>query len=167
MATVVVDGKERSSNYDRHHNKILEAWFDENSEGPYPTLRQKKELANDTGLTLKQVNTWFTNTRKRLKTRRSGTVRRQYFSEDQINILRNWGLNNWKYPYPTPKEKERMADEAKLTYDQVQHWFINWRMRVWRRANRKERPASSETVQVTPVTTGLLRTRLSDFRPLA
>ena len=44
---------------------MLKAWVDRNIEDPYPSVAEKNELAQETGLTLKQINDWFTNFRKR------------------------------------------------------------------------------------------------------
>ncbi|AYV80588.1 MAG: hypothetical protein Harvfovirus3_33 [Harvfovirus sp.] len=105
---------------------------------------------------------------------------RQAFNKRQVDIMRNWSNINFRDPYPTRKEKERMAAETKLTYRQVENWFSNWRMRVWLPNSKRQKsstmdeevkePPSSHTevaispVVSTPVTPGLLRCRLSDFR---
>lgn len=47
--------------------KILQKWFEKNMKNPYPSLQQKKELADEAGLSVEQVNTWFTNTRRKYK----------------------------------------------------------------------------------------------------
>ncbi|KAH7136023.1 hypothetical protein B0J11DRAFT_519756 [Dendryphion nanum] len=43
----------------------LQAWLDANSDNPYPTAQVKKQLAQQCGITEKQVTTWFTNARAR------------------------------------------------------------------------------------------------------
>ena len=58
----------------RHHRRfslgaearrILKRWVNENLEDPYPSMAEKQELATRAHLSLKQVNDWFTNYRKR------------------------------------------------------------------------------------------------------
>lgn len=43
----------------------LQAWLDANKHNPYPTAETKRWLAQECGITEKQVNTWFTNARAR------------------------------------------------------------------------------------------------------
>lgn len=43
----------------------LQAWLDVNKHNPYPTAETKRWLAQECGITEKQVNTWFTNARAR------------------------------------------------------------------------------------------------------
>jgi hypothetical protein len=43
----------------------LRAWLSDNKEHPYPTADTKRALAQECGITEKQVTTWFTNTRAR------------------------------------------------------------------------------------------------------
>lgn len=45
--------------------RLEEAWTDD----PFPTTETKRQLAEELNLTLKQVNDWFTNTRKRRRRR--------------------------------------------------------------------------------------------------
>ncbi|KAK6753588.1 hypothetical protein RB195_012899 [Necator americanus] len=45
---------------------ILRAWLFQHLTHPYPSEEQKKQLANDTGLTILQVNNWFINARRRI-----------------------------------------------------------------------------------------------------
>merc|ERR1712071_5596 len=44
---------------------ILRAWLFQHLTHPYPSEDQKKQLAQDTGLTILQVNNWFINARRR------------------------------------------------------------------------------------------------------
>ncbi|KAL5371881.1 hypothetical protein DPSP01_013918 [Paraphaeosphaeria sporulosa] len=43
----------------------LQSWLDANKHNPYPTADTKRWLAQECGITEKQVNTWFTNARAR------------------------------------------------------------------------------------------------------
>ncbi|KAJ3011689.1 UNVERIFIED_CONTAM: hypothetical protein HDU68_001576 [Siphonaria sp. JEL0065] len=43
----------------------LTAWLEANKHDPYPTVDQKKALATECGLNMKQVNNWFINARRR------------------------------------------------------------------------------------------------------
>lgn len=44
---------------------ILQDWHQEHLTNPYPTKEERDQLASRTGLTVKQVSTWFTNNRQR------------------------------------------------------------------------------------------------------
>ena len=57
--------KRRRSKFHPQSVNVLSDWLDENRSDPYPNAKQKKELAAASGLTEKQVGTWFTNWRKR------------------------------------------------------------------------------------------------------
>eukprot|EP00794_Sanderia_malayensis_P020299 gene20299-22288_t len=45
---------------------IMKAWLFQHLAHPYPSEDQKRILANDTGLTILQVNNWFINARRRI-----------------------------------------------------------------------------------------------------
>ena len=45
--------------------RILKEWFDAHEENPYPTPLEKHVLAAAASMSIKQVNDWFTNHRKR------------------------------------------------------------------------------------------------------
>ena len=44
---------------------ILNEWFDEHIDKPYPNKKEKEELARQCNMTIKQVSTWFNNKRYR------------------------------------------------------------------------------------------------------
>lgn len=45
---------------------VMRAWLFQHLSHPYPTEDQKKQLAQETGLTILQVNNWFINARRRI-----------------------------------------------------------------------------------------------------
>uniref|UniRef100_A0A3B5QFM0 Myeloid ecotropic viral integration site 3 n=1 Tax=Xiphophorus maculatus TaxID=8083 RepID=A0A3B5QFM0_XIPMA len=70
-------GEEDESDRDRRNNKkrgifpkvatnIMRAWLFQHLSHPYPSEEQKKQLSQDTGLTILQVNNWFINARRRI-----------------------------------------------------------------------------------------------------
>ncbi|KAL4915374.1 hypothetical protein BDW62DRAFT_212732 [Aspergillus aurantiobrunneus] len=46
---------------------VLKRWFDEHRDSPFPSKQEKVILADQSGLTVTQVATWFANTRRRRK----------------------------------------------------------------------------------------------------
>uniref|UniRef100_A0A667Y649 Meis homeobox 1 a n=1 Tax=Myripristis murdjan TaxID=586833 RepID=A0A667Y649_9TELE len=70
-------GDDDDPDKDKRHNKkrgifpkvatnIMRAWLFQHLTHPYPSEEQKKQLAQDTGLTILQVNNWFINARRRI-----------------------------------------------------------------------------------------------------
>uniref|UniRef100_A0AAY4DMZ4 Homeobox domain-containing protein n=1 Tax=Denticeps clupeoides TaxID=299321 RepID=A0AAY4DMZ4_9TELE len=70
-------GEDEEADRDRRNNKkrgifpkvatnIMRAWLFQHLSHPYPSEEQKKQLSQDTGLTILQVNNWFINARRRI-----------------------------------------------------------------------------------------------------
>ncbi|XP_071773163.1 homeobox protein Meis1a isoform X1 [Centroberyx gerrardi] len=70
-------GDDDDPDKEKRHNKkrgifpkvatnIMRAWLFQHLTHPYPSEEQKKQLAQDTGLTILQVNNWFINARRRI-----------------------------------------------------------------------------------------------------
>ena len=55
--------------------------------------------------------------------------KRTNFKEWQTEIMLDWLRKHLDNPYPDPSVKLKLANSANLEYEQVQHWFINVRMR--------------------------------------
>jgi hypothetical protein len=72
----------------------------------------------------------------------SNANRRVYFPKSSTIELKRWLDEHHEDPYPDAKQKRDMALATGLTYDQVQHWFINARMRIWRPMLRKQKEAA-------------------------
>ncbi|XP_056586316.1 homeobox protein Meis1a isoform X1 [Triplophysa dalaica] len=70
-------GEEDDPDKDRKNNKkrgifpkvatnVMRAWLFQHLTHPYPSEEQKRQLSQDTGLTILQVNNWFINARRRI-----------------------------------------------------------------------------------------------------
>ncbi|TPX70720.1 hypothetical protein CcCBS67573_g06471 [Chytriomyces confervae] len=53
------------ANFNQAVLEILTGWLEDHKEDPYPSVEQKKMLADQCGLNMKQVNNWFINARRR------------------------------------------------------------------------------------------------------
>ncbi|KAL4746368.1 hypothetical protein BDW72DRAFT_207423 [Aspergillus terricola var. indicus] len=96
---------------------ILKKWFDQHCDKPYPTKKEKMELASQSGLTLTQISTWFANTRRRRKnkslcpnplltsTRRSINIRRPL--EGELSLMSP--MERWRN---SPPEAEGVSLDA-------------------------------------------------------
>ena len=45
--------------------EVLQSWIDRHSVQEYPSKQEKQQLAEESGLSVKQVSTWFSNARNR------------------------------------------------------------------------------------------------------
>ena len=57
--------KNAGTTFKKFQTKILQKWFLDNISHPYLKKDDKIQLANETGLSKKQITGWFTNNRKR------------------------------------------------------------------------------------------------------
>jgi len=62
LPRTIWDGEETSYCFKEKSRTILRDWYQHN---PYPSPREKRELAEATGLTTTQVSNWFKNRRQR------------------------------------------------------------------------------------------------------
>lgn len=56
--------------------------------------------------------------------------RRGNLPKKVTEFLRRWLILHKKHPYPTEREKQKMADETGLMVNQISNWFINARRRI-------------------------------------
>lgn len=69
----VLNSETRKKNLPDEALKLMQDWFGKHQENPYPSTTQKKEFAEQGGLTLSQVEYWFVNARSRQAGIRSET----------------------------------------------------------------------------------------------
>ncbi|XP_060727628.1 homeobox protein six1-like isoform X2 [Tachysurus vachellii] len=62
MPRTIWDGEEMSYCFKEKSRSVLRDWYTHN---PYPSPREKRQLADTTGLTTTQVSNWFKNRRQR------------------------------------------------------------------------------------------------------
>ncbi|EDX06004.1 GD10477 [Drosophila simulans] len=62
LPRTIWDGEETSYCFKEKSRSVLRDWYSHN---PYPSPREKRDLAEATGLTTTQVSNWFKNRRQR------------------------------------------------------------------------------------------------------
>lgn len=60
---------------------ILNTWFDEHINNPYPLQHEKEALAQRCNLTVKQISAWFSNRRNRMQYTKPKRIQRMLVSE--------------------------------------------------------------------------------------
>ncbi|KAL1963440.1 hypothetical protein VTN77DRAFT_8341 [Rasamsonia byssochlamydoides] len=74
---------DNSRPFSRKGARVLRNWFHQHQDFPYPTDEEKKALAQEAGLTKRQVSNWFANARRRQKQQQnalnSSSVSNQFF----------------------------------------------------------------------------------------
>jgi hypothetical protein len=56
--------------------------------------------------------------------------RRENLPKQVTEFLKQWLVLHKKHPYPTEREKQKLADETGLMVNQISNWFINARRRI-------------------------------------
>ena len=87
----------------------LNDWFESHINHPYPTSEDKQRLAEDCGITSKQVNSWFCNRRNRSQNTKPKRIKRQL--EKEISNVFNELVQN---PNRTEKVIERIRSTLRM-----------------------------------------------------
>ena len=52
--------------------------------------------------------------------------------KNSVRILKKWLFEHFSHPYPSVEEKEALSAQTGLKPSQVNYWFINARVRIWK-----------------------------------
>lgn len=121
---------------------------------PYPSRKEKEQIATRAGISFKQVDTYFSNTRKRVKSKTlflrhndndQGVQRVQLCEPKRPRVRKNFPfkvteiLKKWYYErgwiYPTRKKKSFLRKQVldrtgvQLSVKQISVYFTNLRLR--------------------------------------
>lgn len=93
LPRTIWDGEETSYCFKEKSRSVLRDWYTHN---PYPSPREKRELAEATGLTTTQVSNWFKNRRQRDRAaeQKDGTPGRSPSGLDGSDKLRHSNLDS-------------------------------------------------------------------------
>ncbi|EGI69942.1 Protein sine oculis [Acromyrmex echinatior] len=95
LPRTIWDGEETSYCFKEKSRSVLRDWYANN---PYPSPREKRELAESTGLTTTQVSNWFKNRRQRDRAaeHRTGSDKREgedFFDRNQRLDYLRWSIH--------------------------------------------------------------------------
>ncbi|KAI8975461.1 homeobox KN domain-containing protein, partial [Mycotypha africana] len=62
----ILNKKRRRGNLPKEVTELLKRWLILHKSYPYPTEREKQQLADQTGLMVSQISNWFINARRRI-----------------------------------------------------------------------------------------------------
>ena len=92
-----------------------------------------------------------------LKVEKKRQYRHNNFTTEQVATLKAWLNDNCFDPYPNVATKTTLSKETGLTYDQVQHWFINARLRILKKS-KATNPRKKVTIEAKAVQTPVVHT---------
>eukprot|EP00179_Madagascaria_erythrocladioides_P008073 CAMPEP_0198324206 /NCGR_PEP_ID=MMETSP1450-20131203/12280_1 /TAXON_ID=753684 ORGANISM="Madagascaria erythrocladiodes, Strain CCMP3234" /NCGR_SAMPLE_ID=MMETSP1450 /ASSEMBLY_ACC=CAM_ASM_001115 /LENGTH=337 /DNA_ID=CAMNT_0044027987 /DNA_START=173 /DNA_END=1186 /DNA_ORIENTATION=+ len=94
---------------------------------------RKEHIANKFATARQDIFRKYQSYLKNLKTiDASNKPRRNSLSTRANNTLRLWLFTNFLNPYPTEEEKATLCEQTGLTMTQINNWFINARVRLWK-----------------------------------
>lgn len=64
---------------------LMNEWFEDHINNPYPTLEEKEKMAKQGGITIKQVTAWFSNRRNRSQNTKPKRIKRAI--EQEVNEM--------------------------------------------------------------------------------
>lgn len=99
---------------------ILEKWFNENKENPYPSNETKHLLATLTAKTYNQVDSWFIKKRQELK--KSNKSFYKHISPDQKKVLISF-LDKINCT-PGKQDIQLIIERSGLTKRQIINWYF-------------------------------------------
>ena len=114
---------EGSSRISRHTAQILEEWFSNNLENPYPSKNVLRDLARRTCITTKKINRWLI--RKRHITNKRSKIDTTILRENKRILESVFHINT----RPSKEELQLLSEKTEMTPKQISIWFKNQRYR--------------------------------------
>ena len=101
----------------------MKNWYISNIKNPYASKLTKKELAKQTGLTIKQISKWLNDQRARNKKKECQEKKRKFkkILLKNKNILKNFFRN--VNAHPTEFEVKELSKLTGLTKKKIKYWF--------------------------------------------
>ncbi|KAK4044668.1 homeobox and C2H2 transcription factor [Parachaetomium inaequale] len=107
------EGGQHKQPFSRKGAKVLRDWFDRNQHDPYPTDGQKAAFVQQTGLTEKQISTWFANARRRRRmAQRTSRPAQVCRSGSPMPIARSAALTPIERWQRSPPDQEPASESA-------------------------------------------------------
>ncbi|PYI09582.1 hypothetical protein BO78DRAFT_308107 [Aspergillus sclerotiicarbonarius CBS 121057] len=99
--------------FSRKGAKVLRDWLYRNQHAPYPTEEQKARFSQQTGLTVKQISTWFANARRRHRVARRTSRPGQIFrSGSPMPVSRSASMTPMERWQRSPPDQEPVSESA-------------------------------------------------------
>lgn len=83
------------------------------------------------------------------------------FPQNVTDTLREWFEANLESPFPSVEQKFAFAEQLGISFDQVSHWFVNARMRIWPHRHTAARSSKTMVEQGVSITQNPLSPPLS------
>ncbi|CAN8066554.1 unnamed protein product [Agarophyton chilense] len=74
------------------------------------------------------------------------TKRRENLPKECVSYLKTWFYAHYDDPYPSDLEKLEMSRRTMVDVNQISHWFVNYRKRVWKPKLPPHHPAVKEGI---------------------
>ncbi|XP_070806348.1 homeobox protein six1b-like [Pituophis catenifer annectens] len=113
LPRTIWDGEETSYCFKEKSRSVLREWYIHN---PYPSPREKRELAEATGLTTTQVSNWFKNRRQR---DRAAETKERENGEGGV-LKEGHGLPRDRHMIPSSEDESSPIDSPSLLYPALQ-----------------------------------------------
>lgn len=77
--------------------------------------------------------------KKKGKVKQKHGCKKQNFSAQQTQILKQWFVKNADNPYLKEENRKELSEATGLDQRQVSNWFTNVRKRVWQPLKKKHK----------------------------
>lgn len=97
----------------------LMKWYNDHESHPYTTKEDKQELALATGLSKRQVKTWMSQRRWKIRNASGKVTSCPRHPPSAVDHLKRWYSDHEANPHPTKEENQELALATGLSKKQV------------------------------------------------